>query len=383
MNTPFQNHDVLVGDATQYDCRGLPPGTAGQALASNGPGADPSYQNSIQNIDALTAKTTPVDADETVIADSAASFIPKKLAWANIKATLKAYFDTLYQPSGVSGGNAAYGNGVDGALSFDGIATPVAGATLIGSVYTMTRDIYASSISIANGVQISNANFRIFCQGAMSIPSGSAAIDCSGGAGGATGTAGAAAAASGTLTGNRAGGVGGTAGGGVPGTQSNSCGGASGAGGNGSGGSGAAGGGTVPTAINGGINALAAIPACLTGTLYTTYGAGSGGGGGGGDGTAGAGGGGGGGFILIAAKTFSGTLAISANGGNGGNASNGTNTGGGGGGGGGVIVITTSVALPGSVTTSVTGGTKGNKKAGGSGTDGVAGSAGNVYIVLN
>ena len=43
-----------------------------------------------------TGKTTPVDADVVGISDSAAGGILKKLTWANIKATLKAYFDTLY-----------------------------------------------------------------------------------------------------------------------------------------------------------------------------------------------------------------------------------------------------------------------------------------------
>lgn len=49
-------------------------------------------------INGATAKTTPVDADYIGLMDSAASNVLKKLSWANIKATLKTYFDTLYAP---------------------------------------------------------------------------------------------------------------------------------------------------------------------------------------------------------------------------------------------------------------------------------------------
>lgn len=45
---------------------------------------------------AAASKTTPVDDDEIPAADSAASWGLKKLTWANIKATLKTYFDGLY-----------------------------------------------------------------------------------------------------------------------------------------------------------------------------------------------------------------------------------------------------------------------------------------------
>jgi hypothetical protein len=62
-------------------------------------------------IHSLTAKTTPVDADETIIIDSAASYDNKKVTWANIKATLKTYFDTLYQATLVSGTNIKTING--------------------------------------------------------------------------------------------------------------------------------------------------------------------------------------------------------------------------------------------------------------------------------
>jgi len=47
-------------------------------------------------VHAATGKTTPVDADELGLVDSAASNVLKKLTWANLKATLKTYFDGIY-----------------------------------------------------------------------------------------------------------------------------------------------------------------------------------------------------------------------------------------------------------------------------------------------
>lgn len=51
-------------------------------------------------IHGATAKTTPVDADTTALIDSAASNVLKKVTWANVKATLKTYFDGIYQAAG-------------------------------------------------------------------------------------------------------------------------------------------------------------------------------------------------------------------------------------------------------------------------------------------
>ncbi|UOF77967.1 hypothetical protein [Caudoviricetes sp.] len=47
-------------------------------------------------ISGAIGNTTPVDTDSIGLSDSAASNVLKKLTWANVKATLKTYFDTLY-----------------------------------------------------------------------------------------------------------------------------------------------------------------------------------------------------------------------------------------------------------------------------------------------
>ena len=50
-----------------------------------------------QKITELTATTTPVDADVMpVVTDIATTAETKKVTWANVKATLKTYLDTLY-----------------------------------------------------------------------------------------------------------------------------------------------------------------------------------------------------------------------------------------------------------------------------------------------
>lgn len=53
-------------------------------------------QNVGSAIHGASAKTGPVDADTVAIIDSAASNALKKVTWANVKAALKTYFDTLY-----------------------------------------------------------------------------------------------------------------------------------------------------------------------------------------------------------------------------------------------------------------------------------------------
>ena len=54
----------------------------------------------------LTSKTTPVDADEIYLRDSVGA-ASNKLTWANMKATLKTYLDTLYLA--LTGGTVAGG----------------------------------------------------------------------------------------------------------------------------------------------------------------------------------------------------------------------------------------------------------------------------------
>lgn len=63
-------------------------------------------------ISALTAKTTPIDADVLPIVDSTGP-TTKKVTWANIKATITAYTDTLYMTP--TSGDTVTGKTISGA----------------------------------------------------------------------------------------------------------------------------------------------------------------------------------------------------------------------------------------------------------------------------
>jgi len=312
----------------------------------------------------------------------------------------------------------AFGTGVDGALTYDGAAT-ILGMAPAASVYTLTRDIYGSTIVINGGVTIETAGYRIFASTSLT---NAGTIKRTPNVGGnaaslVAGTA-ASALASGTIYGGLAGSSGGSGfnvgaggsptigGAGNAGTaQTESIGVVGVAGGNGGisnlgnvGGAGGAGG-TVTASPQHIYNVtFATILREFQGENTIKYikgPSGSGGGGGGSiatgfAGSSGAGGGSGstGGIVFIAAKvlTNSGTIsALGGNGGNGGNAASGAAGGGGGGAGGagGVVVLIYNSITLGTVT--VTGGTGGTAGTGigggGSGVNGTTGTTGTIIQI--
>ncbi len=96
------NHELTLAASRLL---GRASGTSG-AVEEVALGSGLSFSGATLNADALAqtagdlalaaSKTTPVDADNVFLLDSAAANNPKKLSWSNIKATIKTYFDTLY-----------------------------------------------------------------------------------------------------------------------------------------------------------------------------------------------------------------------------------------------------------------------------------------------
>lgn len=125
-------------------------------------------------INGATSKSTPVDADYVGLMDSAASNVLKKLSWANIKATLKAYFDTLYAPLTQPFSLSLFYPGVPTASALVGILAAPAGITTItfaaaisgssGKSFTAATaqtdfDVRKNATTSANGASVGTIRF--------------------------------------------------------------------------------------------------------------------------------------------------------------------------------------------------------------------------------
>ena len=97
--TDFAAKDALLSGNPSKLLRGTEIGAEFDAIESAMAAAE-AVNITAPIIAASTSKTTPVDADVLPILDSVASNILKKVTWANVKATLKTYFDTLYAATG-------------------------------------------------------------------------------------------------------------------------------------------------------------------------------------------------------------------------------------------------------------------------------------------
>jgi len=296
-------------------------------------------------------------------------------------------------------GAGVYGNGADGAVTFDG-STTILGLAPSSSVYTLTRDLFLTDCTINSGVSIKTNGFRLFCSGTLTGADSTSIIHWNGndGSGTARGaeTSNSNSSINTRTTGNAPGTIGanGGTGAGAAGTNASNIayGGVGGAGGAGSGGAGGAAG-TItntPTSLTTRIRANF-LPLAALGFIVNVASAaealaglqgGTGGGAGGGDGSnLGGGSGAGGGICIVIARKIAGTGCIRARGGAGGNTSVG-NTGGGGPGGGGVVFVISQSVSAGAVsgwTIDANAGTPGTKT--GTGVNGSAGSSGSTILL--
>ncbi len=295
------------------------------------------------------------------------------------------------------------GTGLDGPCAFDGVTTPVAGATLSGSTYSMTRDSFCTTAVVGGSVIVKGLNHRLFAS--VSITN-NGNVNCNGNS--ATTSVAGTGIAAGFFGLSTGGGTGGTNGGGsldgggasgvpnFPGAASSIA--ALGRNGNtglpgdvpmrgGGGGTAVAltgqSGGTMTIIVEGptvgggfGLYELQRGRISFSGTTGITAASGGGGGRSAAAGQTGGGGGGGACTLYVESRSCLGSGTYTATGGAGANASATPNSGGGGGGGGGVTAVICGVAA-GTWTATATGGSPGN----GTGTGFAGGAGANGFVI--
>lgn len=301
---------------------------------------------------------------------------------ANQDGATKKYVDD--NAGGGAGGLGIFGNGADGALVFDGAAT-ILGMVPAANVYTLTRDIYPSSMTVNTDITIIGNDFKIVCKGTLTL-SGTAKIHRNGNDAVAD-VAGAASPNSGSLRYQGPVGATGDIGNGANGNNCSAAyGGSGGNGGDGTATTGGTGGvATIPGPEFGGLQIFNWIPYALISLVnynsWASNSCGASGAAGGGNGVQKGGGGGGpAACVMICAKIITGTGTIQAKGGDGGDGDI-LGCGGGGAAGGGLIILVTSEAIPNTITLDVSGGVGGAGT--GIGVDGSDGSPGNIYQIIN
>jgi len=103
----------------------------------------------LHNVDTSESKSTPIDADSLLLQDTADNNIWKKLTWENLKATLKTYFDGIYQVKMIKQGYTQL-SGVTGTQVITSLLIPanwIASGDGIEIVVTPNKSVTASAIT--------------------------------------------------------------------------------------------------------------------------------------------------------------------------------------------------------------------------------------------
>jgi len=281
-----------------------------------------------------------------------------------------------------------YGDGSDGVVNFDGTTT-VLGLAPSSGVYTLTRDVFLAGGSQVSGTAVVNcSNFKIFCNGTLTI--GASAVVHNDGLA-AVGTTGGLATTAGSVAANSPGGSGVAGGtGGAGSAISPALGGTGGVGGASSGGPGTGGGsasGSAPSTTAQSSVPRSLVTAFVASNNQARWTGGSGGRAGNAAASSTGGGGGAAGSVLYVIAynlVVNGLLRVAGGVGGAGSGAGTGAGGGGGGGGGGLIVIYHTKSGTGSTFTAATntpGGTGGAPQ--GAGKTGATGSNGAVYEIVH
>jgi hypothetical protein len=331
----------------------------------------------VQKIQGRTvASTAPTDHYGLLWNNGSSQWQPTAIPYAIVAGSGVTVSGSTGSVTITGGGLSIFGDGSDGAATFDGAATPAGSVKDDATHYHLTRDVYYTSTTVSAGVAVTANGYMIFVTGTLTIPA-TAKLHNNGSA--ASGATGGSAAPAGTLNNTNSAGAAGQANAGQATSNTTSFGGAGGTGGNGSSGSGAAGG-TASLTPGGGAFVGGLRAAGNVAVIWAFSGAGVGGGSGSGDASNSSGGGGGGaGAIHLCARDIVLGGTIEAIGGAGGQGAAGNVGGGGGGGGGPIYIVRRTRTGAGSI--SAAGGAGGAGR--GTGTAGTSGSAGTIVEIAD
>lgn len=150
--TASHNHSASAITSGTIDTARLGSGAASASTYLRGDSTWASASGGVAaDTHAATEKTTPVDADELPLVDSAASWVLKKLTWANVKATLAGVFPLL---AGKSGGQTLIGGtGVTDKLLIKG-TTANATVTAVAFEVDVGNNGALTALTIANNGQL-------------------------------------------------------------------------------------------------------------------------------------------------------------------------------------------------------------------------------------
>ena len=122
---------------------------ANTLLASNGDGTS-TFKALGTIVAGYNEKTIPIDADKMLLADSTESHTSKKVTWANIKATLKTYFETLFPT--MTTGDVTYYVSPTGSNSNNGLTSGTAFQTITYALSKIPKNIrHTVNINVASG----------------------------------------------------------------------------------------------------------------------------------------------------------------------------------------------------------------------------------------